>query len=175
MNLFFYTGYTGYLYLFSTVSMVGYLIYLSIVDIKLHKLEYWQTAGLFGVSVVNLIAYIASESHYLNNLNGTGIPVWNYLIIHLSAAFLVFIMLIVIVLLKKGNALSMGGADIWALTAVSLNVGILYLPYLLIGTCVFYLLFAFGYKIIKKKKLERVAFLPFVSIGTILTYVMLLV
>lgn len=174
MCLLFETGIVGYLYLFSTLLLVGYLIYLSIVDIKLHQLEYWQTGLLFGFSIFNLILYIISETTYLNSVGAQTIPLWKYLIVHLSSALIVFIFLLILSFIKKNGKSGIGGADIWALTAVSLPIGIIYLPYLLIIMCATYLLFVLLYRIIRKEKIQRVAFLPFISIGTMSTITMLL-
>lgn len=172
MDLFFQTGIIGYIYFFSTLLLFCYLVYLSVIDVKYHILEYWQTGGLFLISLLNLAMYIISENVFLASVGAQTVPWWKYLIIHLSSALLTFILLIVIILVKRGTA-GIGGADIWALTTVSLNVGIMYLPYLLIAICAAYLVFALGYKIIKKSKLQRAAFLPFISFGTIVTLIML--
>lgn len=153
----------------STIFFILYLIYLSVVDIKLHMLEYWQTGLLFAVSVINTITYAISETIYSHSIGASVIPPWKFLLNHLGCAACIFIFILLFALIKKNGMNAFGGADIWAITAVALAVGFHYIQYLFIIMCVSFLLFAFLYKIVKKKKVERVAFLPFISIGTILT------
>lgn len=167
MSLFFQTGTIGYIYLGTTIFTVLYLIYLSIVDSKKHELEYWQTGLLFGVCLLELFTYIKAEKTLLLSHGSLPTEFWKYLVIHLSSGLLVFVLLLFMTFIKKNGKSAIGGADIWAITAISLMLGIFYLPYFLITTCLSYLIFALFYRIFKKEKLQRVAFLPFITIGTV--------
>ncbi|MGN0006359.1 MAG: prepilin peptidase [Candidatus Gastranaerophilaceae bacterium] len=167
MSLFFETETIGFIYLGMTVFTILYLIYLSVVDSKKHELEYWQTGLLFGVCLLELFTYVKSERTLLISHGTSPTEFWKYLIIHLSSGLLVFVLLLFMTFFKKNGKSAIGGADIWAITAISIMLGIFYLPYFLIATCLAYLIYALFYRIIKKEKLQRVAFLPFITIGTV--------
>lgn len=162
LGVFFSVGIVGYFYLFSILLLTIYLIYLSIIDIKKHEIEYWQTGLLYILSIANLVFYAVSENKFLGSLNAVTPNLFQYFFVHFAGFIVIFLFVLLLAMLKKN---SIGGADIWAVAALSLNLGIYYCSYMLLVMCVAYLLFALFMKIIKKTKVTHVAFLPFISIG----------
>lgn len=169
VNIFFQNDLVGIVYFIFSLMLIGYLIYLSVVDIKKRQLEYWQTGVLFVISVAHTILYAIAENNYLSLMGATNLPWYRYFLIHGSSGLLVFIIMLGFAMIKKNGVNVFGGADVWVLTAVSIVLGVFYIPYMLIIMCISYLLFAFIYKIITKKKANGFAFVPFITIGTILS------
>lgn len=175
LTVMFHTGAVGVIYFILTLGLLGYLTYLSVVDIKKHQLEYWQTGCLYSLAIVNVVLCALAENTYLRSVHAAEIPWKQYLINHGLTGLVVFVFILALAMIKIKGKNAIGGADIWVFAAVSLVTGFTYLPYMLIGTCVSYLLYALIYRIRKKEKLKMVAFVPFISIGTLFALVLSMV
>lgn len=174
MEIFFNTGAYGYLYLISNIIFFGYLIYLSVVDIKHHMLEYWQTGGLFLFSILNMIANIAVKSYSYQHTYNEPFPFAKTIFLHLGSGAIIFVLMLLCSSIKRGGKNAFGGADIWALTAVAIPYGMRSLSTLVFSTCLSFLIYAMIYKIKNKKLPEKTAFLPFISCGTFIVFILLL-
>jgi len=172
---FFYNSTIGIVYFASYFLFMSFLTYLSIVDIKKHEIEYWQTGTLFGLSVTTTIISMLATNRMLNSVTSQHFSAIHYLIVHGTAAVIIFLFMLIMALIKKNGHFAFGGADIWALTAVSFYIGIFYLKYLLLIICLSYLLFVSALKITNKKNINGVAFLPFITVGTFATSLLFLV
>ena len=87
----------------------------------------------------------------------------------LLSAAVVFVPQLVIAMLRPG---SYGGGDIKFTTSCVFLLGIYRgLTAMMIGL-VFSLLFAFGYRIMKKKQFEHLPLVPFYAVGTTIAYIL---
>lgn len=142
--------------------LVLYLIYLSVLDIKYRKLEYWQTSLLY--------VFCAA------------LPVYNYVIVEFDIKNIVFsilasvfsFLLMLFFSVSKSTS-AFGGADLWVTGALGLVFGIVQIWIVLFMSCLSCCIYAVLYRLFKKKKESRVPFVPFLSIGALSNILLIIV
>ena len=145
--------------MFSYISfglLIAYAIYISIVDMKKHQLEYWQSG----------VTYIFALLYSIFNINLINATTFKAILIKFLGFLVLFVLFLILATIKiKGKAMAFGGADIWVAGAFGLAIGLYDISYFLLVVCTSFLLFILALKIIRKKRPEKIAFVPFLSIG----------
>lgn len=139
--------------------LVIYLFFLSCLDIKYRKLEYWQTGLLYPISIaIPLYLYIIKDVNIKR------------FILNLVAAVAAFLFILAFSMFK--NKMAFGGADLWIVGALGLVFGIVQIWEVILVACLACCIYALFYRIIKKKKEHNTPFVPFLTIGALINIVL---
>lgn len=150
----------------SVFCLISYLFYLSIIDIKKRELQYWQTSLLFPLSVFYLIG---------NKLIGSEIAISKTVFIAISGFIMGLLLMLFFSLVKVHGQHAFGGADIWVTAILGIAFGINDILWLIIFSCIYFLIYCVFYKLIKREKPIHTAFVPFLSLGALSLIILYLI
>lgn len=144
------------------VLLFSYLIYLSYKDIKNYKLEYMETGLLFPISFICCVLNIMNSNDLLYTIIDT-----------ILGVIIVFVLMFAFASIKVKGSNAFGGADIWVLTILSFSqTGINNSLISIMLSCVAFLIYVLARKLFKKEKKDKYAFVPFITVGTIITFIL---
>ena len=148
----------------SILCLVCYLLYLSVVDIKKRELQYWQTGLLFPITLFYLFS---NDFHFFPSLKIHNDSIRKTILFAFLGFILGLILMLSFSLIKVNGQNAFGGADIWVTAALGLAFGINDTLWLIIFSCIYFLIYCVIYKLIKKEKPVHTAFVPFLSLGAL--------
>lgn len=139
------------------IILFFYLGYLSYKDIKKHELQYIETGLLVPVSLICLFCNVMNTPYKVQTILSS-----------VAGVIIMFVFMLAFALVKKNGVNAFGGADIWVVTILAIVLGLTNSLIAMIITCLSFILYVVAMKLSKKEKKLKIAFVPFISIGTII-------